>query len=207
MIDIPTDLPSEIVPLSWLLGVWEGEGRIVTGRDEAGNPEEVTFRQRLSFVHDGGSVLQSQSSVWLVDGAEGADGAIPRELSSEVGYWRLARPHDDGDVGPGILPATAERTVNSADAVEELRDDEGNFPIEVVVAHPTGVAEFYYGTARGPRIDLATDYVARTPNAKEHAASTRMYGFVQGDLLWVWDIAAGGAELASHASARLSKVD
>ncbi|RZI93151.1 MAG: FABP family protein, partial [Microbacterium sp.] len=24
MIDLPTDLPADIVPLSWLLGVWEG---------------------------------------------------------------------------------------------------------------------------------------------------------------------------------------
>ena len=26
MIEIPTDLPAELVPLSWLLGVWEGSG-------------------------------------------------------------------------------------------------------------------------------------------------------------------------------------
>ena len=28
MIDLPTDLPADIVPLSWLLGVWEGTGVI-----------------------------------------------------------------------------------------------------------------------------------------------------------------------------------
>jgi hypothetical protein len=26
--DLPTDLPADIVPLSWLLGVWEGTGVI-----------------------------------------------------------------------------------------------------------------------------------------------------------------------------------
>ncbi|MEO8906647.1 MAG: FABP family protein, partial [Microbacteriaceae bacterium] len=26
MIEIPTGLPAELVPLSWLLGVWEGTG-------------------------------------------------------------------------------------------------------------------------------------------------------------------------------------
>ena len=171
MIEIPVDLPSEIVPFSWLLGVWEGEGRIVTGKDEAGNPIEVTFRQRASFSHDGGAHLNYRSEL------------------------------------PGILPATAPATITDADAVEKLRDEDGTFPIEVVLAHPTGVAEIYYGKARGPRIDLATDFVARTPNAKEHSASTRMYGFVEGDLLWVWDIAAQGQPLASHASARLSRVD
>lgn len=206
MIDIPTDLPSEIVPFSWLLGVWEGEGRIVTGEDEDGRPIEAAFRQRASFSHDGGPVLNYSSQVWLVDGD--GDEPLPSLLSSECGFWRLARPHDDGDVGPGILPPTAAPTISDADGVEALRDEEDSaFPVEVVIAHPTGVAELYYGKARGPRIDLATDFVARTPNAKEHAASTRMYGFVGGDLLWAWDVAALGRPLASHASARLSRVD
>lgn len=204
MIDIPTDLPSEIVPFSWLLGVWEGEGRIVIG-EEDGRPLEQTFRQRASFSHDGGPVLNYSSQVWLEDGA--GDAPLPRLLTSESGFWRLARPHDDGDVGPGMLPPTAPPTVVDADGVEALRDEDGTFPIEVVIAHPTGVAELYYGKARGPRIDLATDFVARTPNAKEHAASSRMYGFVDGDLLWAWDVAALGRSLASHASARLSRVD
>ena len=26
MINLPTGLPSELVPLSWLIGVWEGTG-------------------------------------------------------------------------------------------------------------------------------------------------------------------------------------
>ena len=28
MIEIPTDLPADLVPLSWLIGVWEGTGVI-----------------------------------------------------------------------------------------------------------------------------------------------------------------------------------
>ena len=28
MLELPTDLPADIVPLSWLLGVWEGTGVI-----------------------------------------------------------------------------------------------------------------------------------------------------------------------------------
>lgn len=206
MIDIPTDLPSELVPFSWLIGVWEGEGRVVTGREDDGRPIEATFRQRASFSHDGGPVLNYSSQVWLVDGT--GDEPLPSILTSETGYWRLARPHGEGDVGPGMLPPTAPAAIVDADGVEALRDEtDGTFPVEVVLAHPTGVAELYYGKARGPRIDLATDYVARTPSAKEHAASSRMYGFVEGDLLWAWDLAAGGEELASHASARLSRVD
>ena len=59
---------------------------------------------------------------------------------------------------------------------------------------------------RGPRIDLATDLVARTSTAKEYTAATRMYGLVEGDLLWVMDMAAMGQPLTSHVSARLKRV-
>ena len=60
---------------------------------------------------------------------------------------------------------------------------------------------------RGPRIDLATDAVIRPSSAKVYTAATRMYGLVDGHLLWAWDIAALGGELASHASARLARAE
>ena len=47
----------------------------------------------------------------------------------------------------------------------------------------------------------------RTAGAKDYAAATRLYGLVDGHLLWAWDIAALGQELRTHASARLAKVD
>ena len=34
--------------------------------------------------------------------------------------------------------------------------------IEVLLTHPTGYAEIYYGTVEGAKIELATDAVART---------------------------------------------
>ena len=43
--------------------------------------------------------------------------------------------------------------------------------------------------------------------AKEIAAGTRLYGLVDGHLLWAWDIAAFGQELRSHASARLARAE
>ena len=46
----------------------------------------------------------------------------------------------------------------------------------------------------------------RTRTAKDYAAATRMYGLVEGDLLWVMDMAAGDVRLTSHASARLKRV-
>jgi hypothetical protein len=77
----------------------------------------------------------------------------------------------------------------------------------VAIIHPDGVSELYLGQVNGPRIDLATDAVVRTAGAKEYSAATRLYGLVEGHLLWAWDIAALGQELRTHASARLAKVD
>ena len=45
--------------------------------------------------------------------------------------------------------------------------------------------------------------VARTATAKEYTAGHRLYGLVDGDLLWTFDMAAVGHPLTSHLSARL----
>ena len=77
--------------------------------------------------------------------------------------------------------------------------------IEVVMCHPSGVAEVWYGTIAGARIELATDAVVRTLSAEEYSAGQRLYGNVEGDLLWTFDKAAQGHELQSHLWARLRR--
>jgi hypothetical protein len=153
-----------------------------------------------SFSHDGLPFLNYSSFTWLLD-----DERTP--LASETGYWRLERPAEVGDRGPGMLPGVGVQPYTSARAVEILRTPDDGFGLEVQIVHPTGVNELYLGRVKGPRIDLATDAVLRSSNAKEHSASTRMYGLVENDLLWAWDIAALGQELRTHASGRLSRVD
>ncbi len=100
-----------------------------------------------------------------------------RPLATETGFWRVPGPAEDGD----------------------------GSEVEVLLAHPTGFVEIYVGTARGPRIQLSTDLVARTRSAKEYNAATRMYGLVESELLWVMDMAAVGEGLTSHASAQLTR--
>ena len=200
MIDLPTDLPADLVPLSWLLGVWEGTGVI---EYEAGDHSfEAEFRHRVSFSHDGGDALNYAATAWI----DGADG-VRRHLVAETGFWRLARPATAEDAGPALLPAARPRQEpRTADDVEALRASTGGFEIEAAVVHSDGISELYLGQVRGPRIDIATDAVVRPAGAKPYAAATRMYGLVEGDLLWAWDIAALGSPLGSHASARLARV-
>jgi len=199
VLELPTDLPADIVPLSWLVGVWEGTG--VIDYTAGGHRYEGEFAHRVSFSHDGGGYLNYSADAWLE-----ADGVRSR-LISEVGYWRLSRPATPSDAGPGLLPARSALVVRTADDVELLRTAEGGFDIEVSLVHADGLMELYLGQVRGPRIDIATDAVVRTAGAKPYAAATRMYGLVDQHLLWAWDIAALGSELGSHASARLAKAE
>ncbi len=85
------------------------------------------------------------------------------------------------------------------------RPQPGN-AVEVLLAHPTGVVEVYVGTVDGAKVELRTDVVARTESAKEYVAGHRLYGLVEGDLLWAYDMAAMGHPLQPHVSARLKRV-
>ncbi|HWI31533.1 MAG TPA: FABP family protein [Microbacterium sp.] len=201
MFDLPTDLPADLAPLAWLVGVWEGTGVIdyhVGDTHYAGE-----FAHRVSFSHDGGPFLNYSATAWLAV----ADDAARVPLVAEVGFWRLARPAAEADPGPGLLPPSASAAARTADDVEALRNSDGGFDIEASIVHSDGVSELYLGQARGPRIDIATDAVVRPAGAKNYAAATRMYGLVEGHLLWAWDIAALGQELSSHASARLARAE
>lgn len=161
--ELTADLPSELVPVAWLIGTWAGAG-------VGGYPDTPEFRfgQEVTFSHDGRPFLSYTSRTWLLD----EDGNVGRPLASESGYWRS---QTDGR-------------------------------LEVILAQPTGYAEIYVGTATGAKIELTTDVVARTVTAKEYNAGTRLYGLVEGDLMWAYDMAAVGQPAQAHVSARLKKI-
>lgn len=201
MIELPSDLPSDLVPLSWLIGVWEGTGVIDYHVDDHRYTGE--FSHRVSFSHDGGDYLNYSATAQFLDD----EGTAIATLPAEVGFWRLTRPRTDADAGPGLLPAREVAPQRGVEDVEAMRNAADGFDLEVSIVRSDGVSELYLGQAQGPRIDLATDAVVRTASTRDYSRAERMYGLVQGHLLWAWDIAALGGEFASHASARLAKVD
>jgi THAP4-like, heme-binding beta-barrel domain len=77
--------------------------------------------------------------------------------------------------------------------------------VEVVLAHPTGVVEIWYGELGGGKVELRTDTVARTASAKEYSAGHRLYGLVKGDLYWTFDMAAMGQPIQNHLAAQLKR--
>ena len=52
-------------------------------------------------------------------------------------------------------------------------------------------------------MEIITDAIARTGTAKEYTAGKRLYGNVEGDLLYAFDMAAMGQHLQPHTWARL----
>jgi hypothetical protein len=140
---------------------------------------EARVRQEILVDHDGGPYLRWSSTLWLAEEGEG-EGDRGIVWSTESGYWRVPpeRPADTPD---------------------------GKDPVELLLIDPAGHLTLYAGIVGGGRIDLASDLIARTPDAAEVNAATRLYGLVDGALLWAWDIAAFGEPLQSYASARLTR--
>ena len=77
--------------------------------------------------------------------------------------------------------------------------------VEVTLAHQSGFVEIWYGRVDGVKLELGTDMVARTQSAKDYTGGHRLYGLVDGDLLWAFDMAAMGQPLQSHTWARLRR--
>ena len=140
--------------------------------------ESFHFAQEISFGNDGRPMLSYSSRSWLLN----ESGERVRPLAAEAGFWRV-RP--------------------------------GN-RLEVLLSHPLGYSEVWVGDASvtaidglevvGAKIELQTDVVARTESAKDYSAGMRIYGLVEGDLLWAFDMAAMGHPMQSHLSARLVRV-
>ncbi len=196
-IDIPTDLTPELVPLSWLLGTWTGAGRL-----GAGEADSEYFKQTVTFTSNGLPYLQYFAESWLTD----EQGTVLRPLVVETGFWQLDRSLTESDGGPGMSPADMVPALRTADEVEALRNADGGFDIMVNMVHPGGISELYYGSIKGPQIQLSTDAVMRGAGSKDYTAATRIFGLVNGDLFWRWDVAAQGKALDAHASAALRKV-
>jgi hypothetical protein len=78
--------------------------------------------------------------------------------------------------------------------------------LEVLLTHPTGITEIYLGEIAGTKIEMATDAVLRTASAKEVTAGKRLYGMINADLAYAYDMAAVGQPLQPHVSAQLKRV-
>lgn len=174
--EIPTDLHPALMPVAWLLGTWHGNGK-----GEYPTIEAYSFEQEIVFAHDGRSFLHYFSRAWVTD--ENGERTGPGAL--ETGFLRLGAAQSSQDDSETATPAPQ---------------------VEMVLAHPTGYADVWYGAVDGPRLTLATDVVARTSTAADYTAGQRMYGLVEGDLMYACDLAALDQPMQSHTWGRLARV-
>lgn len=193
MFVLPDDLPIELAPFAFLIGAWKGSGVV-----SYGEVSDSEFLQTISFKPLGNRQLKYESSV-----TNSANGKV----MVETGYWMLSRPSNESDEGPGLLAGFGESAITVREDLELWRNSAGGFDFEALIIQPAGVAELYFGQIKGARVDMATDAVLRSPHAKEYSAGQRMWGLVDGALLWAWDMSANGQPLKSHASARLVRQD
>jgi hypothetical protein len=108
-----------------------------------------------------------------------------------------------------IDPETGEKVRDAAIETGFLRCKQtgmGVGKVEFVMTHNTGIVEIWVGNAEGGKLEIVTDAVGRTETAKEYAGGKRLYGNVDGDLLYAIDMAMMGQELQPHLWARLQRV-
>lgn len=78
---------------------------------------------------------------------------------------------------------------------------------DVVMCSPDGFAEIWYGQVQPGRIDLTTDAVVRSPEAKvAYSAGRRLYGNVDGQLMYSFDRATEDIPLRPYMWATLARV-
>ena len=123
---------------------------------------------------------------------------VRNALDALVADERLGRAvvmHDEGQiVGPDSRESGFWRPRG--------RDD-----VELLVASPDGWVELYMGRARTTTSwELSTDVLARTPDAPDVVSAVRLYGIVEGALMYAIDRAGPDRQLRPTMSARLERI-
>lgn len=113
-------------------------------------------------------------------------------LAYESRTWRLTA--DGAVVGPDVRESGFWRP-------------RGGDDVELLVASPDGLVEIYVGRARTTTSwELTTDVVARTPDAPDVTRAVRLYGVVEGALMYAIDRAGADEPLRPTMSARLERI-
>lgn len=189
----PEGLAPEVYPLAWLVGRWRGPGFV-----EYPDIDKRAVVTEVDFDSDGGPYLSYRATTWLLDGdLDSLERRVDAQQlqageiwSAETGFWRVppTAPQD---------PSSLTHTPAPADIAVE---------VEALIADPSGYVSVFVGQAQGPRVQLATDVVARTTTGAHVGAGARIYGLVDSELFWATDLAAFGHELQSYASGRMQRL-
>ncbi len=140
--------------------------------------------------------------VWLLGRWEGGgDGDYPTiekfRFGWEVLFQQDGRPFMHYMARAWLVDAEGTKTAEAAQETGFLRCYEDG-AAELLLTHNTGIAELYHGRVDGAKLQLSTDAVMRAGTAKPYAAGQRLYGLVEGDLWFAFDMAAMDQPLQPH---------
>jgi hypothetical protein len=118
-------------------------------------------------------------------------------LRYESRSWLLG--DDSAALGPWIAESGFWRPV--------LVDGRASDEMEATMITPDGAAELYLGKTIGTtRLEMAADAVAYTPGGLHVTGGHRLFGIVEGALLYAHEMAIDGSPLRPHMSARLLRI-
>lgn len=174
--EIPEDLNPALMGLAWLIGSWQGNGH----------------------------------GAWPVD--DGADDHGSRPEGS--GEFEFGQQIDFVTNGSGYLHYLSQTwTLDGAGQPERPLGMETGFwrpagdgKLEVVLASSQGWADVWIGSVSGAKIELVSDVVARTETAvPAYTGGHRLYGTVDGYLMWAFDRATADVELQPYMWGKLRR--
>ena len=147
---------------------------------------------------------------WLLGSWEGGgDGDYPTiekfRFGQEVLFQQDGRPFMHYMARAWVLDDDGNKVRDAAQETGFLRCQEDG-QVEMLLSHNTGFSELLLGKVDGAKLELATDAVVRSETAKEVTAGHRLYGLVEGDLWFAFDMAAVGQELQPHLWGKLVRI-
>ena len=77
--------------------------------------------------------------------------------------------------------------------------------LEVVIAQSQGISEGWVGVVDGAKIQMAMDRGYSTPSANIIDEGQRLYGHVEGELFYAYDMAMNGHELQAYMWSSLAR--
>jgi len=186
-ITLDTSLPPSLYPLAWLIGSWEGSGALTAS--SPGTPD-LRIEQQLVCSGQEDGTLAWRSTIHRID--------APAPLPPTSAFARAAE--DPADAAPAA-PSTGERSLlHREDGVWTVGDllpgqdraaaeaarpgsPEGQLShhLEARFERRGETAETWHGEVRGPRLQLAL------AGADGEVVATRMFGYVSGRLMWLWE--------------------
>ncbi len=134
---------------------------------------------------------------WRGKGRGEYEGIEPFEFAQEVVFSHDGRPFLNYHSRSWIIDEFGE-VIRPGGSETGFWRVKPNNTLEVVLAHNTGIAEGWVGRFEPAKIQLVMDQGYSAPTAKVVTDGSRLYGLVEGELFFAYDMAAEGKLMQPH---------